>query len=139
MTEALMIKRLGSLAPTGDAAMEALKRIPDGAALVVDWRDQRRASTQRHKYIFALLNIMFENQEAFENFEQYRKYILIRLGHCDVFNSPDGPVPIAHSMQWAKMPEDERSRLVDEILTFAVNVLDFNRGDLESETRDRAA
>ena len=139
MTEALMIKTTGGLSPDGDAAIQAMSKLRSGSRVRVEFYDQSKPSEQQHRYIFVLLNTLFENQDAFADFDKFRQYVLIRLGYCDVFKSPDGPVAIAHSLEYRKMPADERAKLTNDIIDWAVNVRGFDRDALMAETRERAA
>lgn len=139
MSTILCHKRLGSLAPDGDAAIEALKRIKEGSVVLVDITVRDNGTDQQRKYFFALLGIMYDNQESFTDFEKFRHYICIRLGHCDLFKSPDGPVAIARSLKRGAMKKDEWIELINGGLTYAENVMGFDRETLLAETRERAA
>lgn len=139
MTAILMRKRLGSLAPEDDAAIQSLKRVKEGSILTVDIALRDNGTDQQRKYAFALLGIMFESQTAFEDFEKFRQYMLIRLGHCDVFQSPDGPVAVPHSMKRGALDKAEWIQLIEDIINYAVNVMGFERESLEAEGRERAA
>ncbi len=139
MSTIICHKRLGSLAPDGDAAIEAMKRIKEGATVLIDIAVRDNGTDQQRKYFFALLGIMYESQEKFSDFEKFRQYIVIRLGHCEIFHSPDGPVPVANSLKRGAMKKDEWMRLIDVGLTYAENIMGFDRASLEAETQDRVA
>ena len=107
--------------------------------VVADIRDKSRRSTQQHDFIFVMLNILFEAQEYFKDFDTYRKCLLIKLGFCDVYKFKDGTMAvIAHSLKFGKggISQEEANRLTESILDFAVSI-GFDRDVLLSQTRDR--
>jgi len=138
MTDILLEKKFGSLAPASDDAFRVLMKIPNGAHVVADVKDQSRRSTRQHNFIFVLMTLLYEAQEHFTDFTMFRQYLLIRLGFCDVFKPFDGePITIAHSMSFSKMTADEAGRLADAVLDFAEQ-MGFDRAALLAETQDRA-
>lgn len=93
--------------PEGEGP-EALRKIPLGTVLPVEFRDPRRRSTQHHRWLFALLNKVWANQEYFKSVGHLRHALLIRLGHYDEVKLKDGRVlQIPHSMAFHKMTRDE--------------------------------
>ena len=131
--EVLMEKKLGGLSPAGDDAYRVISKIPNGAKISVDVRSWGKRSTIQHNYGFALLNILFEAQELYPTLEHFRKALLIHLGHCQRYPQRDGTeIAIADSMSFAKMPPEEYSQLIDEILSFAEG-MGFDRSALETE------
>ncbi len=132
MTLVRVEKKLGGLYPVSEDAYRILGKIGEGAVVLADVKDMTRRSNKQHDYWFKLRDIMFEAQEHFTDAEIYRSYILIRMGFCDIFNSPDGPVAIAHSLKFGKMPANEFNRLVDATLTLAES-MGFDRAALDNE------
>ena len=138
MTKLLLVKEFGGLRPDTDAAFEALKKIRTGCHVLVDMKDMNRRSNRQNSYWFAMATTIFEGQEKFDDFEIFRGYILIRMGFCDVFESPDGPVAVARSLKFHKMQPDEFCRLVDATLAFAES-MGFSKEQLKAETKRRSA
>lgn len=138
MTKILMEKAFGGLKPASEDAFRILKKIGNGAAVVVDVRDQSRRTTYQHNYFFVLVTLLHESQEYFKDLETFRKCLLIKLGFCDVFTFQDGTdVVVTHSVKPSAMPKDEFQRLVDAVLDYAETV-GFNRKDLEREAAMRS-
>jgi len=135
MTEVLVRKELGGLRPASDEAFKVLSKIKAGTVLVADVRDPRRRSNARHSYWFAIVTMLYENQELYRDFDDFRRCLLIRLGRCTYYPQRNGePIPQAKSVSFAKMTEEEFGRLVDDTLEFA-NELGFERATLEAEAR----
>ena len=139
MTEILLEKKLGGLHPASDDAYRVLGTIKAGTTLVADVRSPARRSNAQHAYWFALANTLFESQELYKVFEDFRACLLIRLGYCNRYPQRDGSmVPVAKSLKFSKMSADEFTRLVDDTLTFAEE-MGFNREALLAATQERAA
>ena len=116
MSTMMCQKRFGSFAPLGDADKQAADKIKDGTVLTIDYAVRDNGTDQQRKYAFVLIGLMFESQDKFTDSEKFRQYIMIRLGHCEIFNSPDGPVAIAHSMKRGAMKKDEWIQLINDSL-----------------------
>jgi len=143
MTQVLLRKEFGSLRPASDEAYRVLGNIKSGTSLVVDVKDPRRRSVKRHNFWFQIVDLMYGSQEIikrlYEDNEDFRKCLLIRLGRCNYYPQKTGePVPVAKSVSFAKMTEEEMGRLVDDTLQFAQDEMGFDRANLEAEARNLA-
>ena len=132
----MLTKVMGSLKPETDAAFKVMSAIKNGAAVVVEIKDQNRRSARQHRYWFAIMNILFESQDYHKNFDVFRKLFLISLGRCDIHKTKDAVVPMAHSLAFGKMSKDDFQTLVDETLSFAEN-LGFDKISLEAEAKSK--
>lgn len=84
-----------------------------------------------HRKFFALLNVGFEHQEAFGNFESYRKAIIIDSGYFKAFRLLDGSMHFeAQSIAFAKMTEDDFSKMYKNAID---SVLKLLHGSTEDE------
>lgn len=142
MTKVMMVKSYGGLKPEGDEAYQLMKRLGDGTVVIADIKDTTRRSGRQHRFWFAILNVVWENNETlqkhFTTFENYRKKVLIALGRCDSFASKDGTVDrIAHSITFGKMTAEEFTHLVDDTLTFFETEMNIPRAELDRETKQR--
>jgi hypothetical protein len=138
MTKVLCEKRLGSLAPLDQEAHRVFQKIKNGTKVLVDVKDMSRRSNRQHRYWFAMLGILFENQEYFTDVETFRRCLLIKLGFCDWYKFKNGQdIPVPHSLQFHKMSPDEFGRLVDATLGFAAEV-GIDPDALVEETKARA-
>lgn len=76
-----------------------------------------------HRKFFALLKVVFSNQDEFLTQENMRKALLIGLGYCDAFVclNPQGQLHIhneAHSMAFANMDESKFTTFFNQCLDF---------------------
>ena len=137
MTEIMLKKELGGLRPDSDAAYKALSAIKSGTSVVVNIKDPSRRSTKQHRFWFAILNILFESQELYPDFDHFRKSLLIHLGRCSVYPTRDGEVAIADSVAFGNMSQDVFKALLDDTLGFAEK-MGFDKAVLEAEAREKA-
>lgn len=73
----------------------------------ISWVQHRRRSSPFHRRHMALEQRVFEAQERFEDFEQFRVWLKLGSGFCDWFPGPKGGVvPVAKSLSYARLDED---------------------------------
>ncbi|MCK5445674.1 MAG: hypothetical protein KAI73_08625 [Rhodospirillaceae bacterium] len=137
MTEIMLRKEFGGLRPDGDASYQAVSAIKNGACVVATIKDQSRRSTKQHKYFFAILNILYESQELYTNFDHFRASFLISLGRCKVYPTKDGDRAIADSVAFGNMSADDFKALLDSTLDFAERI-GFDKNQLEAQARERS-
>lgn len=131
----------GALVPLDEQDRESLKKIRAGQIIQVEYKQPR--NVQFHRKFFALMNMVFENQDRYEQFQYFLNEIKFRVGHADqqiidghvvftprsisfaamdntafeAFYSRAIDVVLAHFMQG--MTADELDRHVTEIIGFA--------------------
>ena len=93
MAEAFLIKSSGALHPADEAAAELLRGVASGTTLKVKWTRPR--SYEQHRLFFALLNKVYENQDAYESREHLRAALLTAVGHCDMVYMPHTGAAVA--------------------------------------------
>jgi hypothetical protein len=75
---------------------------------------------QFHKKLFALFNLGCQNSKLDMPFETYRKYITIKAGFYNAYNTPKGVFYEAQSISFASMDEvtfqELYSRVMDKII-----------------------
>lgn len=101
-----------ALVPTPECE-EEFKRIKVGK--VGEWIPKFWRNIKFHRKFFALLKLVFTHQNEFFTQENLRKALLIGMGYCDSFVTPDpnGVLHIHHeadSMSFAKMDEAKFAR-----------------------------
>lgn len=92
-----------------------------------------------HRKFFALLGVFFdawEPTEGAKDFEQFRQWCLIKIGHHDVIGYPDGSVRLrAKSISYGAIPDDDDfgrliySPTIDLALKFLTT---YSKEDLEN-------
>ena len=105
-----MVKHFNSL-KAADAASEAyLKKLGMGEMVRVKVTKPR--NIKFHRKFFALLNVGFENQDIYTDFEHWRRAVTIEAGYFEDLRMIDGTTQReAKSISFARMDELEFSNL----------------------------
>lgn len=137
MAKVLVKKTLsGWLVPSDDKAREVFKKIAQG---VECWADIRKArNPKHHRLFFALLHLVYDNQDRYLKFEHFRAMVQIAAGHCEWIPGLDGvAVPIPKSVDYSSLDEIEFSKVFNEAMTVCVDEflqgveLDHLRAEIE--------
>ena len=139
----LMVRSMGGFAchPEGEGA-EALRKIPNGTVVPVEFTDPRRRSGAHHRWFFSLLNKVWSNQNYFKSVEHLRHALLVRLGYCDEVRLKDGRiVHVPHSMAFAKMPREEFEKFAADAVKFITEevIPGLPESDLRREVEEMLA
>lgn len=106
----LVKTKTGYFIPFDDSDRELSKKI--GAGEVVKAKASRNFLF--HKKAFALLNLGFEQQDKYTNFEIYRKVMTIRAGFYDeVINAMGNVNYLPHSLSFDEMSAEKFSKWYD--------------------------
>ena len=127
-----LIKTFSGLKPVGDSDDEKFKKIPINEVLEYEVRIPR--NYRFHKKFFAMLNLAFQNQEEFKSFELFREAVIIGAGfierkqrlHCEESIE-------AKSISFAKMDEEEFSRLYTSVLDIIIDYFGWDKRGFEKE------
>ena len=112
MTKLFMRKDLGRLVPADDAARAALSKIKHGSDIEVEIRRPR--NIQHHRKFWALLNLVFENQDKYEEPEHLLAALKASVGHCDFLPGKDGMlVAVPKSIAFHKMDQTAFNEFYD--------------------------
>jgi len=72
-----------------------------------------------HRKHMALETAVFQAQERFASFEQFRNWLKVGAGHCDWCPGPKGGViPAPKSISYAKLEQDEMEKVHAAIVEF---------------------
>lgn len=142
MTEIVLVR--SDTAPISEADKEAVRRVLFGQvdglseAHKKSWRrmwswllnkagpgEMLELKTHRerlgwyHRKHMALEQKVFEAQEKFTHFEQFRNWLKVGAGHCDWLPGPKGGViPVPKSIGYAALEQDEMDEVHEAIVTF---------------------
>ena len=109
-----------------DSDYEKLKKIKVGDLLECEIRKPR--NYKFHKKFFAMLNLVFQNQERYDNIDDLRHDLTIVSGYyTERVNIQGEHVKIANSISFAKMTETEFSNLYDSFLTQVQKYFHFDK------------
>ena len=100
-----------------EASLEAVSKWKIDDTRKCEGRQAR--NLQMHRLFFALIQIVFENQEKYQTAEEVRARVLVGAGHCDVLPIDDEhAIHIPKSISFANMGQDEFHALFDRAVDY---------------------
>jgi hypothetical protein len=110
--EILLNKRLDSLVPADDVAIEALRRIKLGSTIKAKISSPRNMAF--HRKFFAMMQIVLKNQSHYKTMDTLLTVCKIETGHCEVVRTKKhGDIFVPKSIGVTKMTGDEFSAFYD--------------------------
>lgn len=112
MPSLMLAKVQGAFRPVDPDGEDILRRIKEGDAIKVEWK--RTRNVRMHRLFFALLDLVFRNQDHYESKEQMLIAFKVALGHCDTVILKTGQtVFIPKSISFGRMGQDEFAQFMD--------------------------
>ena len=112
-----------------DSDYEKIKKIKSGDEVECEIKKPR--NYKFHKKLFALLNLVYQNQEHYSNIEHLRTDLTIAAGFYDKRVSVHGEEVVeAKSISFASMDEHEFNELYSAIVDQIVKYFHFDREDI---------
>ena len=97
--------------------INGLMRLEPGE--MVSIKTHKARSGPFHRRHMAIETAVFEAQEKFEHFEQFRNWLKVGSGFCDWVAGPKGAViPIPKSIAFDKLEEDEMRQVHHDMIHF---------------------
>lgn len=113
MASWLSIRSLTGLSAYDETGREVLRGYKQGDLIRV--KTTRVRNPGHHRLFFALLNLVFENQERYASVEHLLTALKVQLGHCDTIILGDGEVVYCpKSISFSKMDQDEFATFYDK-------------------------
>ena len=109
---------------------ETAKKIPVNDPIEYEFKKVR--NYKFHKKFFALVNLVFNNQEIYNNIEHLRKELIISAGHYElIFDLETGEQKKeALSIKFSSMDEIEFNKVYSDVLNVIVNKFKFDKQDI---------
>lgn len=108
---------------------EKLKKLKVGEVYQCEVKQPR--NLKFHRKFFALINMLFENQERYTNLDRLRKDLIIAAGFYDEWFDLDGVQQReAKSISFGSMSEYEFGELYSRVLDVIVEHFNFDRQDI---------
>lgn len=121
-----------NLVANTDEAKAKLKRVKSGEPIIIDFKPKRNA--RFHRKLFALLKVIFQNQEHYESIDHLREMVTIKAGHCETILAPNGYTHFkAKSISFSEMDEAEFEDFYSKILDIAFEWFGMDRDLVEQE------
>lgn len=119
----------GSLIPCHNSDWEKAKKLKPNNEYLVEIKQPR--NIKFHRKFFALINMLFDNQEQYKNIERLRKDLIIEAGYYDEWADLNGVIQReAKSISFAQMNEAEFSDLYNRVIDVIVQYFHFDKQDI---------
>ena len=117
----IYLKKQGEvLVPSLPVDVEKLRQWKNGEILQVEITKPR--NIKFHRKYFALLNIAFDNQDRYDNFEAFRQEVIMRAGYFKTHIHLSGKQSFsAASISFAKMDEFQFEDLFHKSIDVIIN------------------
>lgn len=121
----LVKKENGIFVLAYDSDFEKAKKIPFNEVFEVIYKAKR--NLKFHKKFFALINMVYDNQERYDNIEMLREHLTIHSGFYDLSYTLDGEeYKKAKSISFAKMDENEFKDFYKSVIDTIVKYFNFD-------------
>ena len=112
-----------------DSDFEKAKKIPLNEPFIVTYVKKRNAKF--HRKFFALINMVYQNQERYNNYDELRKHLTIASGYFNLTHDLDGvEQKEAKSISFASMDETEFSDLYNAVIDTIIRYFNFDKQDI---------
>jgi len=124
------IDGVGRICPAHSGDHDQLSKLPRNEVLTFDVRRSR--NIRFHRKYFALLNLGFDNQDQYSNFDHFRKVVQMKAGHFDEVATDKGLVFLPRSISFSDMDETAFSELYDGVLDVVADMLGTAPDDIRA-------
>lgn len=133
MAKLYLKKTLNGFSAADDASQELMKNYKLGGVYRADIVKPR--NYQHHKLGMALLNLTFENQDRYDNFDVFRKVVARAAGHVIQYPDLNGELVVeADSLSYERLDEVEFTKVMGAMMKVCAHILgDIGLHELEQE------
>jgi len=130
MPKITLVKQLnGFFKPAYNSDYDLAKKIPLNESIEYEFTKKR--NIKFHRKFFALLNLVYENQEVYNNIEHLRKDLTISAGFYEIRHNFEGvEIYEPKSISFAKMDEIEFSELYNRFIDVVVKWLGIDKQEI---------
>ena len=89
-----------------------------------------------HRKNFALINMVYENQEQFNNIDDLRAYLTIKAGFYNRIPTGKGDMILPKSISFAAMDDTEFSEYYSKMIDAVIAFLDISKKDVLQNISD---
>jgi len=129
----LVKKHFGRLIPLYDSDLDKLKsaKLKEGETYEIEIVKKRNSLF--HRKYFALLNLCFDNQDVFTEFDELRTYLTCKAGFYKQIETPNGFMIMPDSISFAKMEQVDFEDLYSKTIQAICNFIDIQEKDIIDE------
>lgn len=114
-----------------DSDYEKLKKIKINEPFEFEYKNSR--NIKFHRLYFSLLNMVFQNQEMYNNIDHLRRDLTIESGYYDLrVNIHGEEVKEPKSISFASMSQEEFSEYYNAVLDTIVKYFHFDKEDIKN-------
>jgi hypothetical protein len=130
MAKIALVKQLdNSFKAAFDSDYEYIKKLKQGE--IYFWEVKRERNIMFHRKFFALIQMVYQNQEHYNSFDKLRKDLLIDSGYFEEHTSIWGEViRDAQSISFASMDQDTFDKMYSDVLDNIVKHFHFDKQDI---------
>lgn len=115
-----MANHLGALRPAQEQDVGVWGHLKIAEREVVKVQISRPRNYRFHCKFFAMLGIIFKNQEHYKSTKELLNVCKLRIGHVDIVQTPQGEERWPKSISWASMDETEFSAFYDRAVDWTL-------------------
>lgn len=141
MTKLVLRKTLnGCLEPTDELGRDVFAKIPAGDLVMAEIK--RARNIQHHRKFYALMSLVYHNQERYTSLDELVDVVKVYVGHCDISVTASGEkVYRPKSISFASMDQTEFDAFYSRVIEMVIQrfLPTVTREDLERELLEFAA
>lgn len=122
---------IGHFHPLNDIDREKAAKIPTMEENC--FTIKRIRNPKFHRKYFKLLQLVFENQDKYSDFEHFRQIMQMKAGYFDCVVTDKGEVYLPRSIAYDAMDETQFSELYEKVAVVLQGFIKISRDELESE------
>jgi hypothetical protein len=115
----------GRLLPEYNSDYDKLSKLRPGVTYSVEIRQPR--NVKFHRKFFSLINMAYDNQEAFNNIEELRAWVLMKAGYYKRVATPTGEMYQPESISFSSMDEIKFNEVYSRVLDVICHWLDTDK------------
>lgn len=125
-----LVKQLNnSLKVAYNSDYDKIKKLKVGEEYLCEIKQPRNLGF--HRKFFALINMIFDNQELYNNLDRLRKDLVIEAGFYNEWADLHGELhKEAKSISFGSMKEEEFQDLYSKVIDVIVQYFNFNKHDI---------
>jgi hypothetical protein len=117
--------------PEYNSDYDQLKKLKPGVTYSFEIKQPR--NVKFHRKFFGLLNLAFDNQSAFNSFEEMRAWIIMKAGFYKRVVTPSGEMYQPESISFASMDDLQFAELYSRVMDVICNWLDISDEDVQEQ------
>ena len=135
MAKGVFRKHLSHLVPADADAETLMRSVKHDEAVMIEVKRPR--NLRHHRLFWALMNMIWENQEHYKSPQEVCAAFKLAVGHVDIIKTKRGTVAIPKSISFAKMDQVEFNQFFERALEFAVTevIPGLGKEDLRAEVQ----